>query len=218
MFKFNTVSVSFSACRCSSVVFSSKVGREKKKRVWKHFCAGYLQHSLLLSACCYWRRYLCRSQEWALHCPGPAGFVYSESCVLATATSFPLSKHTQGGDTVPAFSGLHVYLQFMWEVGLPPVLWSFPPSAFLLLVAVHAPLVPPECQAWPGLFIYSSIKDSPPPPLFGAQGAPTLFATYLYCSYCLLISFSFFPGWGVGLSRELCWSGPGLSVEVLRTT
>jgi hypothetical protein len=31
MFKCNTVSVSFSACRCSSVVFSSEVGREKKK-------------------------------------------------------------------------------------------------------------------------------------------------------------------------------------------
>jgi hypothetical protein len=34
--------------------------------------------------------------------------------------SFPLSKHTGGGDTAPAFSGLHVYLQFTWEVGLPP--------------------------------------------------------------------------------------------------
>jgi hypothetical protein len=56
-FKCNTVSVSFSACRCSSVVVSSKVGREKKK---------------------------------------------------------------QSGDTAPAFSGLHVYLQLMWEVGLPP--------------------------------------------------------------------------------------------------
>jgi hypothetical protein len=30
-FKCNMVSVSFSACRCSSVVFSSKVEREKKK-------------------------------------------------------------------------------------------------------------------------------------------------------------------------------------------
>jgi hypothetical protein len=30
-FKCHTVSVSFSACRCSSVVVSSKVGREKKK-------------------------------------------------------------------------------------------------------------------------------------------------------------------------------------------
>jgi hypothetical protein len=26
--------------------------------------------------------------------------------------------------------------------------------------------------------------------------APTLFATCLYCSYCLLLSFSFFPRWG----------------------
>jgi hypothetical protein len=46
-----------------------------------------------------------------------------------TVTRFPLSKHTGGGDTAPAFSGRCVYLQLMWEVGLPPVLWSFPPTA-----------------------------------------------------------------------------------------
>jgi hypothetical protein len=40
--------------------------------------------------------------------------------MTTTATNSPLSKHTVGGDTAPAFSGLHVYLQFMWEVGLPP--------------------------------------------------------------------------------------------------
>jgi hypothetical protein len=34
-----------------------------------------------------------------------------------------------------------------------------------------------------------------PLPSFGAQ-CPTLFATCLYCSYCLLLRFSFFPGWG----------------------
>jgi hypothetical protein len=34
-FKCNTVSVSFSACRCSSVVVSSK--EERKKRVWRQF-------------------------------------------------------------------------------------------------------------------------------------------------------------------------------------
>jgi hypothetical protein len=38
-FKCNTVSVSFSACMCSLVVFSSMVGREReKKRVWRQFC------------------------------------------------------------------------------------------------------------------------------------------------------------------------------------
>jgi hypothetical protein len=31
-FKYNTVSVSFSACRCNSVVLSSKVGRKRKKK------------------------------------------------------------------------------------------------------------------------------------------------------------------------------------------
>jgi hypothetical protein len=43
---------------------------------------------------------------------------------------------------------------------------------------------------------------------------PTLFPTCLYCSYCLLVSFSFFPRMEVGLSRGLCCSGPGLSVGV----
>jgi hypothetical protein len=51
----------------------------------------------------------------------PTGIVYSEfSCVQTTATSFPLSKHTGGGDTAPTFSGWCVYLQLTWEVGLPP--------------------------------------------------------------------------------------------------
>jgi hypothetical protein len=51
------------------------------------------------------------------------------------------------------------------------------------------------CLLWPGLFIYSSGRDSPPPPQHSMR--PTLFAMCLYCSYCLLLSFSFFPGWGL---------------------
>jgi hypothetical protein len=44
----------------------------------------------------------------------PQAFVYSEfSCALAAATSFPLSKHTGGGHTAPAFSGRRVYLQLI---------------------------------------------------------------------------------------------------------
>jgi hypothetical protein len=47
--------------------------------------------------------------------------LFTQSCVRdATATGFLLSNHTGGGDTVLAFSGLCVYLQFKWEVGLPP--------------------------------------------------------------------------------------------------
>jgi hypothetical protein len=54
-----------------------------------------------------------------------------------------LSKHTGGGVTAPAFSGLHVYLQFTWEVGLPHSCGIFLPlpllQAFPLLIAGHVP-------------------------------------------------------------------------------
>jgi hypothetical protein len=43
---------------------------------------------------------------------------------------------------------------------------------------------------------------------------PTLFPAYLYCSYCLLLSFSFFPGWRSISPGGLCCSSPGLSVGV----
>jgi hypothetical protein len=46
----------------------------------------------------------------------------------ATATSFPLSKHTGGGDTAMAFSGPRVYLQFTGKWVFPPLLWCFPPT------------------------------------------------------------------------------------------
>jgi hypothetical protein len=65
-FRCNTVSISFSSCRCSSVVVSSKVGREEKKESGDSSVNGYLQLWLacpLMSACCCWRLYLCRSQE-----------------------------------------------------------------------------------------------------------------------------------------------------------
>jgi hypothetical protein len=71
----------------------------------------------------------------------------------ATATSFPLSKHTGGGDTAPVFSGLHVYLQFMWEVGFPPSPVEFSSHrhfyklshSWLLGVCRHSCLLQPAC-------------------------------------------------------------------------
>jgi hypothetical protein len=120
----------------------------------------------------------------------------------------PLSKHTGGSNTAPAFSGLRVYLQFTWEVGLPPlscgVFLPLPLSqAFLLLVAGRAPPLPPSL-ARPGLFIYSSGRGSPPP--FWHSRHPNFFVTCLYCSYCSLLSFSFFPVW-----RSVC---PGGSADL----
>jgi hypothetical protein len=55
---------------------------------------------------------------------------------------------------------------------------------------------PCSCQSLsgpPGLFIYSSGKDFPSPSLQFSVRPP--FPMCLYCSYCLLLSFSFFPRW-----------------------
>jgi hypothetical protein len=79
----------------------------------------------------------------------------------------------------------------------PSLLWSFPPSplsqAFPLLVAGCALLLPPP-PARPGLFIYSPGGISPTPS--SALSAPHPLCYVSYCSYCLVLSFSFFPRWG----------------------
>jgi hypothetical protein len=74
---------------------------------------------------------------------------------------------------------------------LPLSLTNFPAPGF------WAPAPTPALSSLTrtSLFIYSSRKDSPPP-LFGAQGTqPSLLC--LYCFYCLLLSFSLFPRWGL---------------------
>jgi hypothetical protein len=172
-------------------------------------------------------------------------FVCSDfSCVWASATSFPFSKHWErwhctrilrpaclftvhvwggssplspvqfcshlcfhklscswllGGAAAPA--GRHVCLQLMWEVGLPSSLVEFSSlrhspfsQAFLFLVAGHAPLLLPEAL-WPPRLVYLPSREGFPSPNLQHSGRPTLFPACLICSYCLLLSFSFFPGW-----------------------
>jgi hypothetical protein len=81
-------------------------------------------------------------------------------------------------------------------VFLPPPL----SQAFPLLVARHVPPLLPEPLRPTRLVIYSSRKNSLPP-IFSAQCTSPSFPC-LYCSYCLLLSFSFFPGW-----RLVCPAG-----------
>jgi hypothetical protein len=113
----------------------------------------------------------------------------------ATAKIFPLSKHTGGGDNAAAFSGQLVYLQLMWEVGLPlsPVEFSFHCHfyklswSWLLGVCRCSCLLQPACcEGFPLLPLQCS-------------GSPALFAICLFCCYCLLFSFFFlfFPGRGL---------------------
>jgi hypothetical protein len=188
--------------------------------------------------------------ELSTHLAYQALFTQS-SPVHKPATSFPLSKHTGGGDTAPAFSGLRVCLQLTWEMGLPPLLWSFPPTATFtsfptpecwacaaapagwcvclqLRWEVDLPPSPVEfsslrhshklsrswllgvlpCSRWSlssqAWLVYLQFQEGFPSPPLWHSVHPTLFATCLYCSYCLLLSFSFFPRGEVGLSRGLC--------------
>jgi hypothetical protein len=111
----------------------------------------------------------------------------------------PFQAHW-GGDTAPAFSGLCVCLQLMWEVGLPPspVGFSFlchsQKLSYSWLLGTspgsHRSL---SGQAW---LVYLQFQEGFPSPPLKSSGRPTLFPTCLYCSYCLLLSFSFVPGWG----------------------
>jgi hypothetical protein len=84
-----------------------------------------------------------------------------------------------------------------------PLLWSFPPSTTFTNFPV------------PGCWVYATFLPSPAQLVYlqfcegfsslplRHSGHPTLFATSLYCCYCLLLSFSFFPCMGIGLSRGL---------------
>jgi hypothetical protein len=120
-----------------------------------------------------------------------------------------LSKHTGGGDTAPAFSDRGVCLQLTWEVGLPPLLWSFPPSATLTSFpapgcwACAPPPLPPD-PLQPGPDCLFTVLGRIPLPRLRRSVHPTLFPVCLYCSYCFITQFLFFPQVGVSLSRGLC--------------
>jgi hypothetical protein len=120
------------------------------------------------------------------------------SCLLAGAAA-PASRH--------------VCLQFTWEVGLPssPVEFSSLHHSHQLPRSWLLGARPRSHQRLSGphsLFTYS------PSPNLQCSVRPTLFPVCLYCSYCLLLSFSFSPWVEVSLSRGPCCSGPGLSVGV----
>jgi hypothetical protein len=91
----------------------------------------------------------------------------------------------------------------MWEVGLPSspegVFLPLPLSqAFPLLVARSTPPLPPEAL-WPARLVYLQSQEGFPSSNLRCSVCPTLFLVCLICSYCLLLKFSFFPGW-----RSVC--------------
>jgi hypothetical protein len=132
----------------------------------------------------------------------------------ATFTSFPAPDYWAVLLLLPA--AMFVYSSHGKWV-FPPLLWSFPPSATLTSFPIPGcwarPPLPPE-PLLPTRLVYLQFWEGFPSPNLQHSVHPTLFPVCLYCSYCLLVSFSFFPQVEVGLSRGLCCSGPGLSVGV----
>jgi hypothetical protein len=119
--------------------------------------------------------------------------------------AFPFQS-TGKGDTASVFSGLCVYLQFMWEVGLPPSPVQFSSHLHFhklsrsWLLGARPPLPPEPLQS--AQLVYLQFWEGFPSPNLWRSVRPTLFPTCLYCSYCLLVSFSFFPWW-----RSVCPGG-----------
>jgi hypothetical protein len=124
-FKCNTVSVSFSACRCNSVFLSSKVRRKRKKKESGDSSENGICSCGLPARCCQPAVagsiiYADLWSELSTHLALQALFTQSSPVWEPLLQALSLSKHTGKGDTAPTFSGLRVYLQFMWEVGLFP--------------------------------------------------------------------------------------------------
>jgi hypothetical protein len=106
------------------------------------------------------------------------------------------------------------------RVFLPPPL----AQAFPLLVAGRAPPLPPE-PLLPAQLVYLQSQEGFPSPNLQGSVHPTLFPTCLYCSYCLLVIFSFFPGWRsvcpgdcVALAQGCLWEYCGTAKLTLSTS
>jgi hypothetical protein len=125
-------------------------------------------------------------------------------CSTTTATSFPLSKHSGGGDTAPAFSGLRVCLQLTWEVVFPPLLWSFPPTATFTSFPAPGCWACTAAPAFSRWLVYLQFCKGFPLPPFCAQGVlPSLLRVFFVVIAYYSVFFLFSLG-GVGLSRGLC--------------
>jgi hypothetical protein len=161
----------------------------------------------------------------------------------ATTTSFPLSKHTGGDDTPPIFSGLHVYLQLIWEVGLPPLLWSFPlTTAFTSFLASDCWACAVAPAGWHACLQLTWEMGLPPCSVEFSflchshrLSHSWLLGTPVLSGQDQLVYLQFWEGFPsphfgaqgtppsllrvfivLGLSRRLCRSGPGMSVGVPR--
>jgi hypothetical protein len=153
--------------------------------------------------------------ELSTHLALQALFTQSSPVREPVLQAFPFPS-TLGEVTLHPFSQADVFIySSCWKWVLPPSCGVFLPlplsQGFPLLVAWHETQLPPSL-AMPGLFIYSSGRNSPPP-LFGAQGTPPslLFVFIVLIAYYSVSLFSLGGGrsvWGAMLfwPRAVCGS------------
>jgi hypothetical protein len=148
----------------------------------------------LLSACCCWRRYLCRV-SLALTWPRRLCLL---RVLLCRSLCYKLSPFQALGEVtlhLLSQAGVFTYSSCGRWV-FPALLCSFPPTAtFTSFPAPGCWAVLPLLPSPAGLFIYSSMRDFPSPPL-RCSGRPALFAMCLFCCYCLLFWVFFSLGGG----------------------
>jgi hypothetical protein len=125
--------------------------------------------------------------------------------MTATVTSFPHLKHTGGGDTAPTFSGWSDCLQFIWEVGLPPLWFSSHHHFYKLSQSWLLGVFRRSCFLLPACLFTVPLGISPPP-LFSIQ-CLLFFLLCVFLLLLLIIQF-FFPWVVVSLSRgSVCPGG-----------
>jgi hypothetical protein len=108
---------------------------------------------------------------------------------IATVTSFPLSKHTGGGGVIPTFSGLCIYLQFTWEVSLPPSPVGL--SSHSHFYKLSRPWLLGVCRL--SYLLQLACCEGFPSPPFGSQGtSPSLLVSFLLLLFIIQFVFSLF--------------------------
>jgi hypothetical protein len=157
---------------------------------------GKVDTAPVLSGQCVYLQFM-----WELGLP-PSPVKFSSHCHFYKLSCSCLP----GGAAAPA--SCHICLQFTWELGLPSshvefsslshshklsrswLLGACPTSAHTRGSPAHRACL---------FTVYLQSQEGFPSPNLQHSVHPTLFPACLYCSYCLLLSFSFFPRW-----RSVC--------------
>jgi hypothetical protein len=170
--------------------------------VYLEFSFCFLQY-IALPACCNCSPFLFRVCMGKCPSPLSRGACYT----LASVRCLPLSKHTVGGGTTPAFSGWLVYLQFVQESAPSPLQWSFSHDSHCYkLSLLQGCWVGATTPAFSGQLVYLQFCEGVPLPHSPELRAPhpLCYLSFFFSCLFIIVCFFFFPWAGVSLSRGLC--------------